>query len=76
MVRASDKVVEELGVFVIKNGKVEFVGVTTGVHGDLAIEATAGPAEGQEVITGPFRVLRELKIGDRVKIKKPQSGKT
>ena len=76
VVRASDKVVEELGVFVIKNGKVEFVGVTTGVHGDLAIEATAGPAEGQEVITGPFRILRELKIGDRVKIKKAQSGKS
>lgn len=75
VIRASDKVIEQLGVFIIKNGKVEFVAVTTGVHGDLAIEATSGPAVGQEVITGPFRILRELKIGDRVKIKKAQPDK-
>ena len=31
VVRASDKVAEALGVFVIKNGKVEFVAITTGV---------------------------------------------
>lgn len=75
VVRASDKVAEALGVFIIKNGKVEFVAITTGVHGDLAIEAVSGPTEGQEVITGPFRILRELKIGDKVKVKKAQSGK-
>lgn len=71
VVRAADKVVEQLGVFTLKNGKVQFVPVTTGVHGDLYIEATDGPKEGELVITGPFRILRELKIGDAVQPRKP-----
>jgi HlyD family secretion protein len=71
VVRAADKVVDQLGVFIIdKAGKAQFVPVTTGVHGDLYIEATNGPKEGEPVIVGPFRILRELKIGDAVKVQK------
>jgi hypothetical protein len=30
------------------------------------IEISEGPAVGQEIVTGPFRVLRQIKEGDRV----------
>ncbi len=72
--RAADKVVDQLGVYLIRNGKSEFAPVRTGVNGDLYVEALEGPAEGTEVITGPFRVLRELKPGDAVQVKKQPRG--
>jgi len=58
------------GVFVIENGKSKFVEVTTGISSDTEIEIRSGLAEGQEIIIGPNRVLRTLKDGDIVKIKK------
>lgn len=55
------------GIFVIENGKVKFLEVTTGITGESDIEITSGVSEGQEVITGPSRVLNTLKEGDPVK---------
>lgn len=75
--RASDKIIDQLGVYLIKNGKAEFAPVKTGVNGDLYVEMLEGPAEGVEVISGPFRILRELKPGDVVQRRKqpPPGGK-
>jgi len=56
------------GVFVIRNRKAEFVPVTTGVTGTTDIEVIEGLKEGDEVITGSYKVLRTLRPGSGVKI--------
>jgi len=56
------------GVFVIHNKKAEFVPVTTGITGTSDIEVLNGLREGDEVITGSYKVLRTLRSGSGVKI--------
>jgi HlyD family secretion protein len=56
------------GVFVIRNKKAEFVPVETGISGTTDIEVTKGVHEGDEIITGSYKVLRTLKPGTNVKI--------
>jgi len=56
------------GVFVIRNKKAEFVPVTTGIAGTSDIEVLNGLNEGDEVITGSYKVLRTLRSGSSVKI--------
>jgi HlyD family secretion protein len=58
----------EEGVYVVKNGKLEFDKVETGIAGELMIELRKGPGVGQQIVTGPFKVLRQVKEGDRVLI--------
>jgi HlyD family secretion protein len=60
----------EEGVYTIKDGKLEFVKVKTGIAGELMIETLDGPKPGQEIVTGPFKVLRQVKEGDKVLIEK------
>ena len=60
----------EEGVYTIKDGKLDFVKVKTGIAGELMIEALEGPKPGQEIVTGPFKVLRQVKEGDKVLIEK------
>lgn len=61
---------EEEGVYVLdrKEKKVRFARVATGITGDTRIEVTGGVKEGEEVVTGPFRVLREIADGAEVKV--------
>ena len=60
---------EELqGVFVIRSKKAMFVPVTTGITGTTDIEVLDGVKEGDEVITGSYKVLRTLRPGSNVKI--------
>jgi HlyD family secretion protein len=59
---------EVQGVFVIRKKKAEFVPVDTGISGTTDIEITKGVQEGDEVITGSYKVLRTLKPGTSVKI--------
>ena len=56
------------GVFVIRNHKAEFVPVETGIAGSTDIEVTKGLQDGDEIITGSFKVLRNLRPGAGVKI--------
>ena len=53
-----------------EKGKVKKVVVTTGLSDDLYMEVTSGLKEGDEVITGPYRIFKTLKEGERIKIKK------
>lgn len=59
------------GVFVLQSNKgklvTTFVPVTTGITGATDIEATGGLKEGDEIVIGPFKTLRTLKAGARVK---------
>jgi HlyD family secretion protein len=65
----SAKQKEEIqGVFVIRNKKAEFVPVETGISGTTDIEVMKGLQEGDEIITGSYKVLRTLKPGTSVKI--------
>lgn len=61
---------EELqGVFVLQNKKeAVFVPVTTGISGTTDIEVTGGLKEGDEIITGSYKVLRTLRNGASVKV--------
>ena len=56
------------GVFVIRNKKAIFVPVTTGILGTTDTEVLDGLKEGDEVITGSYKVLRTLRPGSSVKI--------
>jgi HlyD family secretion protein len=61
---------EELqGVFILKNKKdAVFVPVVTGISGTTDIEVTNGLQEGDEIVTGSYKVLRTLRNGASVKV--------
>ena len=61
---------EELqGVFIISNKKeAVFVPVTTGISGTTDIEVTKGLKEGDQIVTGSYKVLRTLRNGASVKV--------
>jgi len=59
---------ETQGVFVIRNGKAEFIPVQTGIAGTTDIEVVNGLKEGDELITGSYKVLRTIRPGATVKI--------
>jgi HlyD family secretion protein len=71
---AGEKPKDVKGVYVVENGKVKFQPVETGITGESEIEITGGLKEGQEVITGPSRVMRTLKDGASVKRQTKQPG--
>lgn len=58
------------GVFVLNRAtkKVDFKPVETGIQGSTDMELIGGLGEGQEIVTGPYKVLRTLKIGSKVKV--------
>jgi HlyD family secretion protein len=63
-----EKVKEQKGVYILdKTNKVKFVEVVTGITGESDIEVTSGLKAGDEVVTGPSRVLKTLKDGTSVK---------
>ena len=66
---------DEEGVFVSDGGKVKFTPVKTGLSGDSNIEIESGLKEGQQIVTGPFRALREIKDGSKVKEQKAEEPK-
>jgi HlyD family secretion protein len=54
------------GVYVVVAKKAEFRPVTTGIKGEMDVEAASGLNEGEEVVVGPFKALRDLKPGAQV----------
>ncbi len=58
------------GVYVVEDGKVAFRPTDTGIMGEMDVEVTSGVDEGQQIVVGPFRALRDLKPGDPVRIAK------
>jgi HlyD family secretion protein len=53
-------------VFVVRDGRAAKVAVEVGLSDDTYQEIVSGVSAGDEVVTGPDRVLRALKEGDRV----------
>jgi len=56
------------GVFVVKEGRVGFVKVSTGIADQQNIELVSGINEDDMVVTGTYKILRTLKDGDKVKV--------
>jgi HlyD family secretion protein len=56
------------GVFILRNHKAEFVPVDTGIAGTTDIEVIKGLKEGDEIVTGSYKVLRTLRPGSSVKV--------
>lgn len=69
------KPTDEEGVYLHKDGKAQFVPVTTGLAGETNIEIVKGLTPGQEIITGPFRALRDIKDGAKVREQKEEKKK-
>jgi HlyD family secretion protein len=66
---AEKKKDEVQGVFVVlSNKKVQFCPVETGLVGSTDIEVKSGLKEGDEIITGSYKVLRTIRNGTGVKI--------
>src|ERR1017187_6025918 len=60
---------EELqGVFVVKNGRAEFQKVATGITGATDIEVLSGLSEGDQIITGTYKIIRTLRSSAKVKV--------
>lgn len=71
------KTKEMKGVFVVKEGKAEFVPIETGIADQKNIEITSGLTEKDTVITGPYRILRTIESGEEIEIvEKPKLGKS
>jgi HlyD family secretion protein len=58
---------EREGVFLMKDGKADFVEVKTGIAGERYLEVVSGLQEGDQVITGPFDSVRGMYVGDAVR---------
>ncbi len=62
------------GVYILDGNKAKFVEVLTGITGESDIEITSGLNEGDQVITGPSRILNTLKEGTVVKKQEKKDG--
>ena len=58
------------GVFVVDRAtkKADFKPIETGIQGSTDIEVVNGLSDGQEIVSGPYKVLRTLKIGTKVRV--------
>jgi len=65
---------EEEGVFIMDGGKAKFIPVKTGLMGELNVEITEGLKGGENIVTGPFRTLRDLKGGESLRVDKKRKG--
>ncbi len=63
------------GVFVMVDGVAQFRRVRTGIASDTDLEVTGDVKAKEKVITGPNKVLRQLKPGSKVKIEEPKTKK-
>ncbi|MEP0773496.1 MAG: efflux RND transporter periplasmic adaptor subunit [Acidobacteriota bacterium] len=62
-------------VYLREEGKAVRRRVSTGVHDEIWVEIKEGLSGGEEVITGPYRVLRSLKDGDPVRLERKKKTK-
>jgi len=63
------------GVFIMVDGQAQFRKVRTGIASDTDLEVTGDVKAKEKVITGPNKVLRQLKPGSKVKVEEPKTKK-
>ena len=66
---------ETEGVFVIRDGRAEFVPIKIGIGGDRYFEVLSGLKPGDQVITGPYANVRGMADGDQVRVQSNPSPK-
>jgi len=71
----SEELEEVEGAFIMRDGAALFVPIEIGIAGERHFEVLSGMEEGDEVITGPFDVIRALTSGDRIE-KAGRAGRT
>jgi HlyD family secretion protein len=59
---------EVQGVFLLKDGRAVFVPVESGIMGQSDVEALKGVQPDDEIVSGPFSVLRTLKNHTKIKV--------
>jgi HlyD family secretion protein len=62
---------EITGMFVVRDGIAAFVPVRTGLASETEIEIFGEAKEGESVVAGPYKALRELKPSTKVKREAP-----
>jgi len=64
------------GVFLVRDGRAVFQPVKVGIAGEKYFEVLEGLKEGDEVVTGPFTSVRNLREGQEVRVtgSSPMSG--
>lgn len=67
-VRTRDDEEEIEGVFVVRDGKADWVPVTIGIAGDRYFEVVRGLRGGETVVSGSYAVVRELEDDDAVQV--------
>jgi len=66
---AKEKEKEEVqGVFMLKDGRAVFTPVETGIMGQSDVEVVKGIQANDQIVSGPFSVLRTLKNHTKVKV--------
>ena len=61
-----DELDEVEGAFLLRDGAAVFVPIEVGIAGERHFEVLSGIEEGDEVVTGPFDIIRALATGDRI----------
>ncbi|MCA9730346.1 MAG: efflux RND transporter periplasmic adaptor subunit, partial [Candidatus Eisenbacteria bacterium] len=70
-----DRLVE--GIFLVESGAARFRAVELGLRSDTHVEIAGDVRPGQLVITGPYKILRDLQGGDLVDVEAPaRQGRT
>jgi HlyD family secretion protein len=63
--RGQDREVE--GVFVLRDGRAEWVPVQIGIAGDWYFEVLGGLGGGESIVSGPYSAVRDLEAGTEVR---------
>jgi HlyD family secretion protein len=58
------------GVFLVRDGTARFTPLDLGIRSDTHVEVSGEIRPGDEIVVGPYRVLRQLRDGDLVKAAK------
>lgn len=64
------------GVFVRDGDRVRFQPIKLGITGESDVEVLEGLTEGDEIVTGSYKILRTMKVGDWVKVENRESDTT
>jgi HlyD family secretion protein len=63
------------GVFLVRDGRAEFLTIKMGIAGDKYFEVLGGIKDGDQVITGPYNSVRTMADGDLVKVDNGKKGR-
>ena len=72
--KGNKKEKEKEAVYLMVNGKATLTPVESGLNDEFYVEIKSGLKEGDIVVTGPYRTLKNLKEGDKIKEKKEKEG--